>query len=91
MHTPGEIHKPGCDMNEDGHTKKVLCWRAWMVTDKGGLIGLPYPANSQTNAERLAEKAAAIFGCTLRYLEPLGMIDVDYGDTEPVTGTTHHG
>lgn len=78
-------------MNEDGHTKKVLCWRAWMVMDGGGIIGLPFPAHSQMDAERLADKAAEIFGCTLRYLEPLGLLDVDNGDTEPVTGTTNHG
>lgn len=80
MHAPRKIHKPRRDMNEDGHTKKVIGWRAWMVTDRGDVIGLPYPARSQTDTERLAEKAAAIFGCTLRYLEPLGVIDVDNGD-----------
>lgn len=78
-------------MNEDGHTKKWIGWWAWMVTDRGDVIGLPFPARSQTDAERLAEKAAAIFGCTLRHLERLGVIDVDNGDTKPVTGTTHHG
>ena len=50
-------------------TKRI--WRAWLRMERGGLMGLPYPADNETRAQELAHKAKECFGGTLLHVEEL--------------------
>lgn len=42
-------------------TRKRI-WRAWLRMERGGLMGVPYPADNETRAKELAHKAEECFG-----------------------------
>ena len=50
-------------------TKRI--WRAWLRMERGGLMGVPYPADNETRAKELAKKAEECFGGTLLHVEEL--------------------
>jgi hypothetical protein len=50
-------------------TKRI--WRAWLRMERGGLMGVPYPADNETRAQELAHKAEKCFGGTLLHVEEL--------------------
>lgn len=37
-------------------------WECWLRLERGGIMGLPYPADNEEKAKELAQKAANIFG-----------------------------
>lgn len=50
-------------MDEDRAIKRL--WQAWLRTDNGGYLGIPYPAADEDRARELAHKAEECFGGTL--------------------------
>lgn len=44
-------------------------YRVWLKLESGGIMGLPFPANSEERAAELADIAAAIWRGTVVYLE----------------------
>jgi len=50
-------------MGKESTTKRL--WQAWLRTDNGGYLGIPYPAADEDRAQELAHKAEECFNGTL--------------------------
>lgn len=50
-------------MGKERTTKRL--WQAWLRTDNGGYLGIPYPAADEDRAQELAHKAEKCFNGTL--------------------------
>jgi len=54
----------------DGNNTTKRIWQAWLRMERGGLMGIPYPADDEDRARELAHKAEECFGgILLTFLE----------------------
>ena len=58
-------------------------FRVWLRLERGGVMGVPFPANSLKRAEELREEAAKTFRGRALWLEYLGVMDADTNKITP--------
>lgn len=57
--------------------KSYTIWRVWLRLQGGGIMAIPFPADSLTRAEELKEKAAKTFNGNALWLEHIGELCAD--------------
>ncbi|MBR3435002.1 MAG: hypothetical protein IKG88_03835 [Bacteroidales bacterium] len=63
--------------------KSYTIWRVWLRLQGGGIMAIPFPADSLKRAEELREKAAEIFQGRALWLEHIGQLCASTNEITP--------
>lgn len=63
--------------------KNKEIWRVWLRLQGGGIMAIPFPADSLKRAEELREKAAELFQGRALWLEHIGELCADTNKIMP--------